>query len=420
MKRLLVTKPFCTLNFAMLLCAASLVVFAACSDSPSGANTAGTIIETNTGNKGLARMYISTAALSAAAFDTLVASYTESDTVGDTIYVSRYGFEKVLDSVEVLTGIAEIVDVPVGTYDSVEIRSASGEVRSVSVEWVAVEGEVSYDAALPMKEPQAVSLDVGTAVDGASAAELADMPFPVWLPASLKNPCLTDAAGSILLLDSAGAAGDSVLYWGLMETVALTKNGSIEFKAFDNCALTNHTGLPLARAYWLPEVVMDTTGDGQIIGMEKTFTDSLTLGVSFWIHMDAAEQLQNYARILVSDKDSAGFIVQQREATNKINIRINTRDGDYNAVFGTAEILDGAWHQYAFTIAKNEVTIYVDGEFLERRTFEGSEGLDEASYPLIGGYNNMVGGIQNVFFTDGAQGEDWFKLFYALQKNVVF
>ena len=80
-------------------------------------------------------------------------------------------------------------------------------------------------------------------------------------------------------------------------------------------------------------------------------------------------------------------------------------------------VLDGSWHNYAFTIFEDSVKIYLDGALLIASEFDSGEGFADVSNPAIGyeAPNNIVGGMDELFFFDGMQSENWMKLFYALQ-----
>ena len=55
---------------------------------------------------------------------------------------------------------------------------------------------------------------------------------------------------------------------------------------------------------------------------------------------------------------------------------------------------------------------------LESRRFDSGEGFAAAFNPTIG-YGGIRGGVDEVFFFDGAQSNNWMRLFYALQYAVI-
>ena len=106
-----------------------------------------------------------------------------------------------------------------------------------------------------------------------------------------------------------------------------------------------------------------------------------------------------------------------------MNLRIDARHdgvGIYNTGFGTARILDGTWHNYSFTIRGDSVFTYVDGVPLSKDQFENGGDFSTCTNPAIGGDEpNLVGGLDEIFFFDGSQSENWMRLFYALQKQAM-
>ncbi len=129
-------------------------------------------------------------------------------------------------------------------------------------------------------------------------------------------------------------------------------------------------------------------------------------------------QPETYMRILSAKKDSVGFIIQQRADRSAINLRLDAGSGEaYNQIFGTAEILDGTWHNYAFRISNDSVAIFADGVLIQKEVIISGTGFSAAFNPAVGAADpNLIGGLDEVFFFDGSQSDDWMRLFYALHR----
>lgn len=134
------TMLWATLLFAML---------ASCS---SDSSVAGILIETNTGNKvlietntghGMARVMISVDDFGISEGDTLQLSRTERDTVGDTIHITSYYTEDVVNAIDMALGYVSMDSIPALDYDSLTIVPVVGESRSIAMDVIAEEG-VTY------------------------------------------------------------------------------------------------------------------------------------------------------------------------------------------------------------------------------------------------------------------------------------
>lgn len=406
------------------LAASLLVLLAGCAE-----DHAGVIIETNTGNKAVARAFVSTAALNMNA--------------GDTLALPVARFSRVADSLDCAAGVMELDSVPVGKYDSAEVRPVGGVARTVAVNWNVSPDSVNLDPALGVSGISAASvlLPDGFSDIASSAESFDEMPFALRIAAGVKNPCLIDGAGRMILLDSVASASDSVLYWGVMPRVVFSKSGTIDFDVIGKCQESNALHLALGRhvehfenetpseaaaaanpekpelagtALWL-----DSSDYYRVITPFYPFVDGYYMTASLWINMDSSRQVTAYTRILSAKKDSVGFIVQQRSDRSAINLRLDTRTGDYNKVIGTAKILDGSWHNYAFRVYGDSVAVFSDGSLIQKAAFNSGEGFTTAYNPAIGCSPNLVGALDEIMFFDGTQSDDWMRLLYALQKNIL-
>ncbi len=391
-----------------------------CGNSES--KIAGTMIETNTGNGEFARVFVSTSAMNLSVNDTVLVSQMEADTVGDTVYVFRRKFEKVADSLSVAAGILELDSVPVGRYDSVEVHSATGVVAAFLVDWDVSENDILFDSALKISSFGMAELPIPEEFrDLVSSGEtFAQMPFPIRLKKDVPNPCLFDADRNLILLERTDSLPDSSVYWGVMPQVLFAEDGaSILFEVLGNCQESNAIEIPLARRteHFSPTLTLDSLLTNYLISPFEPFVENSHIGVAFWILADSALQTVSYGRILGAKADSAGFVIQQRADRGSVNLRLDSRGGDYNALYGTARVLDGSWHHYAFTLYADSVTVFADGVVVDRGAFDSGEGFENVANPLCGGEDHFNGNLDEIFFLDGSESEGWMRLFYALQKG---
>ncbi len=136
--------------------------------------------------------------------------------------------------------------------------------------------------------------------------------------------------------------------------------------------------------------------------------------LSVWFNMDSL-QVDGYVQIVSAKKDSVGFALQQRGAINALNLRLDAEHGVYNSVYGRADgVLDNQQHNYTFKINGDAVTMFVDGVLNSKDEFDSGDGFGKAVNPGVG-YKGTRGGIDEVFFLDGTQSDNWMRLFYALQ-----
>ena len=436
-------------KWALLLALLAIVVIAGCSNTPSGGDSAGILIETNTGNKGVARILVSAENLDVVAGDTVVVFKASADTVGDTIYVDTVDYRHVATSIECASGVMALDSLPVGNYESVSVHPLEGDVRSVEVSWNVEENSTNIDRALDAEFKGAVALVLPEGFEDLAVSDevFEDMPFAVRLP-DVKNPCLLDVEGNMVRLSRAEIAdaptakvSDSAVYWGVLPQVAFDEGGAISLDIVESCQSSDKFDLALARyvehfdslvpseaalatGNELASVFgnsrwVDSTDNWFYINNFKPFSeDGYYMGLSVWFNIDSV-QVAEYAQIISAKKDSVGFTLQKRGASGAVNLRLDTRTGVYNTVVGRANgVLDGTWHNYSFKIHGDSVTTFVDGALLESRQFDSGEGFAAAYNPAIG-YGGLRGGIDELFFFDGTQSRNWMRLFYALQKSAL-
>ncbi len=366
----------------------------------------------------------------------------------DTVYSTTSVINHVLDSTDVANGLAKVEHLP-------EIPSGSHWLVNITDEgffwsdFALKDGETTFIHADSIANAKVIPVNV-TLPDGfedlSSADEsFKDIPLPIRLEKPATKACLVDALGRVIPLQK--SEGDSLLYWSSLKEVVFSESGTLSFDLLNNCyyddwgkpvgdtavVLSRHTesfdsltgskneGI-LGNALWL-----DSTDSWKMIEGFEPFTNNGTqMSASIWIKADSASQATpgtSYTRILSAKKDSVAFILQQRGNQAAVNLRIDARhdgEGVYNSTYGTARILDGTWHNYSFTIRGDSVFTYVDGVPLSKDQFENGGNFSTCTNPAIGGDEpNLVGGLDEIFFFDGSQSENWMRLFYALQKQAI-
>lgn len=389
--------------------AATVIFFALLFVGCKNSDVAGTLVETNTGNKACAQILISTGAL----------ELKRNDTIS-----LKKSYRRIVSDLDAKSGIMLLDSVPVGQYDSLEVRSEKG-IFTRKISWTILEDSTAIDPALGASFNGSLSISVPQEIS--TAHEIFDsVPAIFSIDASTPKPCLLDDFGNLIRLDrleNSFVNSDKNFYWGIIPCVQFSDSGTIDMNVIAGCQESDEISLVLGQRseHFESEILkLDTTNRTFQIPNFYPFDGSANLGVSFWIRADSSEQIYPYARILGAKKDSAGFSVQQRGARGSVNLRIDTKGGSYNALFGTAEILDGSWHNYAFTIRGDSVKIYADGVEIQAGTFDLPEPFQSLDIPLLGdSERNIIGEIDELIFLSGEQSSNWMRLFYALQANAL-
>ncbi len=366
----------------------------------------------------------------------------------DTIYSTLSVINHVLDSAAVANGLVKVdhlPEIPGGSHWWVNITDEGGFWSDFALK----DGETTFIYADSIGNgktiPVTVSLPEGFEDLSSADEPFKDMPLPIRLEKPATKACLVDALGRVIPLQK--SEGDSLLYWGSLKEAVFSESGTLSFDLLNNCyyddwgkpvgdtavVLSRHTesfdsltgskneGI-LGNALWL-----DSTDSWKMIeGFEPFTNNGMQMSASIWIKADSASQAtpgRSYTRILSAKKDSVAFILQQRGNQAAVNLRIDARHdgvGVYNTGYGTARILDGTWHNYSFTIRGDSVFTYVDGVSHSKDQFENGGDFSTCTNPAIGGDKpNLVGGLDEIFFFDGSQSENWMRLFYALQKQAI-
>ncbi len=401
--------------------------------------------------EGNARAYFDFRDLDRKIGDTLKIKTVLDRTLKNNTVYSTFGVIKhVLDSTDAANGLIKLENMP---------EAPEGP-------WsVFITDEGMFWAEFPLKKDETIfafasnytnvseiSVKLPDGFEDLSSADetFKDMPLPIRLEKQATRPCLVDANRNVIALEKSD--GDSLLYWGRLDQVNFSANGSLNFDLLDSCYRDKGPEVELSRrtlhldnekvsdaafakfksgemraalggALWT-----DYTDTWMLVNDFDPFTENGRLmSASIWIKGDSISQAtlpegKSYTRLLSCKKDSVGFILQQHANQAVVNLRLDTRangKGVYNSTYGKARILDGDWHNYSFTIRGDSVFTYADGVKIEVAKFDSGLGFSACKNPAIGYERNFVGGMDEIFFFDGTQSINWMRLFYALQKRIL-
>lgn len=349
--------------------------------------------------------------------------------IGDSVFIVGAGVVQQVDEVSIEKDIIIFVGIAPGEY---AIAIKQNNLISNKTEYLIFEESDQ----LSLKSGQLLhpTLKAYFLIPDSLAKEygvVKKIPIPIRISTEIKNPCLIDANGNLILLDSILSKSDSVFYWGNALQVDFTTSSTIGFNVLENCSGNSNESLGHLSLHFdndsdLQGVFgssysLTAEAEPYFVSLPDALPNDNAVGVSFWIKADSSEQSGEYNRILTSaTSDSTGFIVQRRGVSGSVNLRINTKGGDYNALFGTSPILDGEWHSYSFTIREDSVIVVIDGKVISKTTFDLGEGFNLLKGFNIGGNPSLAGGIDELMIFDGSQSALWWSAFYTLQKNYNF
>lgn len=368
----------------------------------------------------------------------------------NTVYSTFGVIRHVLDSLDVASGLIKLEkmpEAPVGPWNV--FISDEGMFWA---EFPLKKDETAFVFASNNTKVSEISIKLPDGFEDLSSADetFKDMPLPIRLEKQATRPCLVDANRNVIALEKSD--GDSLLYWGRLDQVNFSADGSLNFDLLDSCYRDKGPEVELSRrtlhldnekvsdaafakfkssemraalggALWT-----DYTDMWMLVNDFDPFTENGRLmSASIWIKGDSVSQAtlpegKSYTRLLSCKKDSVGFILQQHANQAVVNLRLDTRangKGVYNSTYGKARILDGDWHNYSFTIRGDSVFTYADGVKIEVAKFDSGLGFSACKNPAIGYERNFVGGMDEIFFFDGTQSINWMRLFYALQKRIL-
>jgi hypothetical protein len=103
--------------------------------------------------------------------------------------------------------------------------------------------------------------------------------------------------------------------------------------------------------------------------------------ISFWIN--SAQSATAYSSILQkSDFSTAGWVIQQQNATNGLYLRIDTSGGT-NQTFPAITALDGAWHHIVFVLTNGSIAQYKDGTLANTGTYIPGTGFANPAQSIL-------------------------------------
>ena len=289
---------------------------------------------------------------------------------GDTLCIWGSLTCSIVDSIDLQKGQITWNNLPAKIIPSLaKMTQGNSSIETITVSWNLQAGQTNIAIAKTLQSPVAKIQFTLPDSQALALGNISAIPFPIWLSSSIVSPSLTNSEGQRIRLDKTFTAGDSTLYWAVAADFDFTKGATISFLVFDSTTQEiNPPVIPMRKALHMDDLVdssgilgkamtFDTTSTYYSITPFTTFVDSNSLGMSLWIKMDGNIQTGTYTRIFTSSLNNSGITLQQRADRTSMDLRIDTKNGDYNALFGQAQILDGAWHQYSFTIHNGHVCV---------------------------------------------------------------
>ena len=386
------------------------LLLVSCSNSDN--NTAGILIETNTGNKQVACILI---------------SVKETDLkAGYTITIPETDVNKVIDSLEVLAGVGVIENIPVGTYDSIIVVTPEDSSFVKTIYWNVIADTLNYDTALhigqTLKEQITLKNQAGNFMN--ANEDFLNMPVKISVPSRIQNPCLLDINNNLIsLIQTTSGNLDTNDYFGIFQEITIDRDSSVHYTLLENCQATNEIDLKLARKSVLFDdeengaLALDSTMYWRLIENFKPFEDDYNMTVSFNLALkDTQPASEHNIRILSAKADSVGFIFQLSKSKKQLSLRLDTGNDNFlNQVFYYPSVEDENFHSYAACINNGEVTLIMDGEIVLDSTFLVGNGFKTITNPAIGYEPNFQGTIDDIFFFDGKESKLWLQMFHSLQ-----
>lgn len=351
----------------------------------------------------------------------------------DTLFIPGTDAAIVITATMLNKGSATLTNVPNNIALTISAKKSDSTASLTTISSINSNDQIilTGDSLQPFVKPSSLIMKLTFPSSFPSdAIDIQNMPFPVWLPDSIKNPCFIDSENNLILLDSTFTQGDSNLYWGTAFSMSFSLSSQFEFKIIESCNIQSETPA-LGRlslhmdqesdslSLWGNSLWLDSSSPPFMINSFYPLVDSASIGASLWIRMLGSEQTDTYTQIFDTRSNNSGVRIQQRAGLNSLQIRIDSKDGDYNAIFGASAILDGAWHHYAFSMTGNKILVVSDGNVIVDTTFNPGSGFSNSYNPIIGGISNMKGHVDEVMFFDGSQTGFWWQALHALQKPSV-
>lgn len=346
---------------------------------------------------------------------------------------------RTVDSSAIASGVAVIRSVPAATFRrfaviSSEVSASMNEYmqRLWNVDWTVDSGKTllaSGEAAIHRGSFRLTRTLSDTLQKYAGADSV---PFPVWLPADAGTPLVIDDLGNVLPAHKEYAAGDSVLYWMIAPRVSFEASTTIAYTVFDSVGVTSALASPLAYALhfdsvsalagvWGNAYALSSATSPYAISDVTLFGDT-TASLSFWVKLDSTAFGGDSSAVLFSAMiNGSGFVIRQN-AHNKYTsigteLYVPTDSGITldTVIYGSAMILDKAWHQYALLISGDHISILLDGKVIHDTDFKRGNGFSPVN-PVLGGSPAVTGTVDELMFYNGAQDTTWFKVLYELQR----
>lgn len=346
---------------------------------------------------------------------------------GDTVCVEGTLFCERISADDVANGFTALRAVPEAAYET--LKKITGEnLETVSVGW-NVQAGASYVTGLSLAQSsETLSRTLPDSLQGKFPTAIDSVPFPVWLSASETQPLLFDENGSVLPAKKVYAAGDSALYWAAfpkLDFSASTSQKILRFESenpavFDLFRYAAHWDSLNAEGVWAGAKAFPNTRPDSITDFE-VFSDG-NLALSFWVNLEkGAFGNDSNVALFTAMKDSLGVSIQQTKFNSYQSVGVKLFvDSDSvvisdTTIYGSAKILDGAWHQLALLIRGQHISIMLDGKVLQDTDFDLAKGFGRLDAFVIGD-NRLTGRIDEFKIYGGSKDTTFMRAAYELEK----
>lgn len=347
---------------------------------------------------------------------------------------------RTVDAPALASGVAVIRGVPAAAFKrfaviSSEVSASMNEYmqRLWNVDWIVDSGKTLLATSEASIHHGSFRL-TRTLADTLQKSVGADsVPFPVWLPNDAGTPLVIDDAGRLISLQAELVSGDSTLYWMIAPRVSFEASTTLAYTVFDSVgvqtqfpvhpltyALHFDSSLTLA-GVWGNAYALSSATSPYAIPDVTLFGDSTT-SLSFWVKLDTTAFGSDSSAVLFSAlTNGSGFVIRQNVHNKYTSIGtelyVPTDSGITldTVIYGSAMILDNAWHQYALLISGDHISVLLDGKVIHDTDFKRGNGFSPVN-PTLGGSPTVTGTVDEMMFYNGAQDTTWFKVLYELQR----
>lgn len=350
---------------------------------------------------------------------------------GDTVCVEGTLFCKQIFADDIKRGLTKLQNVPEAAYENLA-RIHDKNLENISIDW-NVQGGSAYVTSLSVARNSGIlSRTLPDSLQDIFTTAIDSVPFPIWLSSSSEQPILFDEQGFLLPAKKAYSAGDSSLYWAVFPMLDFGTSTSQKIFRFDSEATAEfqnpfryalHWDSLSAEGLWAGAKSFGGVMPDSIEGVSVFSGENVA--VSLWLKLEkGAFGNDSNVSIFSALKDSVGFSIQQTKFNSYQSIGVKLFvDSDSTVIsdttiYGSAKILDGAWHQIAMLIRGQHVSVMLDGKVLQDTDFNLAKGFGDLDAFVIGD-SRLSGTIDEFKLYDGSQDTTFLRAAYELERPYV-